>query len=36
MHDIRAGWLTEDEHGYHFAYAPDYLTMEGARPVSLT
>ena len=36
MHAIRAGWLTEYEHGYHFAYAPDYLTMEGARPVSLT
>lgn len=36
MHDITAGWLTEDEHGYHFEYASDYLTMEGSKPVSLT
>lgn len=36
MHDITAGWLTEDEHGYHFAYAPDYLNKKGAKPISLT
>jgi len=35
MHDVTAGWLTEDEHGYHFAYATDYLKMEGAMSVSL-
>lgn len=36
MHDITAGMLTEDEYGYHFAYAPAYLKMEGVMPVSLT
>ena len=36
MHDITAGWLTEDEHGYHFEYAPAYVKIEGAIPVSLT
>ncbi len=36
MHDITAGWLTEDEHGYHFEYAPDYVKIEGANPISLT
>lgn len=36
MHDITAGRLTEDEHGYHFEYAPDYVKMEGVKPVSLT
>jgi serine/threonine-protein kinase HipA len=36
MHDIMTGWLTEDEHGYHFQYAPNYLKMKGARPVSLS
>ena len=36
MHDITAGWLTEDEHGYHFSYDQNYLNREGAKPVSLT
>lgn len=36
MHDITAGWLTEDEHGYHFSYDENYLNQEGAKPVSLT
>ncbi len=36
MHDITAGWLTEDEHGYHFEYASGYLNINKAKPVSLT
>ena len=31
-----AGWLTQDEQGYHFAYEQSYATQAGARPVSLT
>ncbi len=31
-----AGFLTEDEEGYHFIYTPDYLLMKNAIPVSLT
>ncbi|OWY24295.1 phosphatidylinositol kinase [Sphingobacteriales bacterium UPWRP_1] len=31
-----AGWLTQDEWGYHFVYNKDYVTMPDARPVSLT
>lgn len=31
-----AGWLTSDEHGYHFVYDQAYLSQPGARPVSLT
>ena len=30
-----AGWLTQDE-GYHFVYDEAYLSMPGARAVSLT
>ncbi len=31
-----AGWLRQDEHGYHFEYDKDYLEMPAVRPVSLT
>jgi len=31
-----AGWLTEDENGYHFLYDPAYLTFPDVKPVSLT
>lgn len=31
-----AGWLTQDEHGYHFVYDKQYTTSPAARPVSLT
>ncbi len=31
-----AGWLSRDENGYHFQYAPAYLQMKNAKPVSLT
>ncbi len=31
-----AGWLTQDEYGYHFIYDSTYLTNKVARPISLT
>jgi len=31
-----AGWLTQDDSGYHFEYAKAYLNQPEARPVSLT
>lgn len=31
-----AGWLTEDENGYHFEYDEIYAAQRNARPVSLT
>ncbi len=31
-----AGWLTQDDNGYHFEYAQDYLNKIDAKPVSLT
>lgn len=31
-----AGWLTEDEKGYHFQYDKAYLQEGSPRPVSLT
>lgn len=36
MHNLRAGVLTEDENGYHFAYEKEYLEQPEAEPVSLT
>lgn len=36
MHNELAGWLTQDENGYHFQYAPAYLQMKAPKPVSLT
>ncbi len=36
MHDALAGWLTQDEKGYHFQYASDYVNTKDAQPVSLT
>jgi serine/threonine-protein kinase HipA len=36
IEDQLAGWLTQDEQGYHFVYDPVYTAMPGARPVSLT
>jgi len=35
MHDTTAGWLTQDENGYHFQYDPAYLE-KALQPVSLT
>ncbi len=31
-----AGWLTQNEQGYHFVYDKAYATKPNARPVSLT
>jgi serine/threonine-protein kinase HipA len=36
LHGQLAGHLTQDERGYTFAYAPDYLAAATAEPVSLT
>ena len=33
---IAAGTITEDEHGYTFAYDETYLSMPDVQPVSLT
>ncbi len=35
-HDRIAGWLTQDEEGYHFVYDIHYLNSEDPIPVSLT
>jgi len=31
-----AGWLTQDEDGYHFKYEEEYAKLPDAKPVSLT
>lgn len=36
IEDQLAGWLTQDEQGYHFEYHKDYAAKPNARPVSLT
>jgi serine/threonine-protein kinase HipA len=36
MHDRIAGWLTQDDQGYHFMYDPAYLQLKDAEPVSKT
>jgi serine/threonine-protein kinase HipA len=36
IEDQVAGWLTQDEHGYHFAYDSMYVNSSNAKPVSLT
>ena len=36
MHNELAGWLSQDEDGYHFQYAPMYLQLQGSKPISLT
>jgi serine/threonine-protein kinase HipA len=36
IEDQIAGWLTQDEQGYHFVYEKTYSARQGARPVSLT
>ncbi len=36
MHDNIAGWLTQDEDGYHFEYDTAYLEGKEPEPVSLT
>jgi serine/threonine-protein kinase HipA len=34
--DQLAGWLIEDEYGYHFSYDKEYIARLDARPASLT
>ena len=36
MHDLTAGWLTEDDQGYHFEYDSTYLKSEFKESVSKT
>ncbi len=36
MHNKTAGWLIQDEEGYHFAYDQSYLESEAPQPISLT
>ena len=36
VRDNTAGWLTQDENGYHFSYDTNYLGSAGPEPVSLT
>jgi serine/threonine-protein kinase HipA len=36
IEDQLAGWLTQDEQGYHFEYDKAYAAQPNARPVSLT
>jgi len=36
VHDKIAGWLSQDENGYHFLYDPAYTVSKEAEPVSLT
>jgi serine/threonine-protein kinase HipA len=36
IHDRTAGWLSQDENGYHFIYDSNYLNMSDIESVSLT
>ncbi len=36
INDRLAGWLTQDEEGYHFAYDHEYLASIAPKAVSLT
>lgn len=36
MHDRLAGWLIQDEEGYHFQYDTAYLNSEFPQAISLT
>lgn len=36
MNDVTAGWLVQDEEGYHYTYDPVYLQSQMFVPVSLT
>lgn len=35
IHNTTAGWLSQDENGYHFIYDPTYLAINNPEPVSL-
>jgi serine/threonine-protein kinase HipA len=36
IHDTTAGWLWQDENGYHFVYDEWYRTVLDAEPISKT
>lgn len=36
MHEQTAGWLIQDEQGFHFTYDKIYVESSNAMPVSLT
>lgn len=36
VNDKPAGWLTQDENGYHFRYEKNFLESSDAVPVSVT
>ena len=36
INNTRAGWLSQDENGYHFEYDSDYLELYNTEPISLT
>jgi serine/threonine-protein kinase HipA len=36
IHNTTAGWLSQDENGYHFVYDPAYLAINNPEPISLT
>jgi serine/threonine-protein kinase HipA len=36
INEHTAGWLTQDENGYHFIYDPAWLKSRDPEPVSLT
>jgi serine/threonine-protein kinase HipA len=36
IHNATAGWLSQDENGYHFVYDPAYLAINNPEPISLT
>jgi serine/threonine-protein kinase HipA len=36
IHNSTAGWLSEDENGYHFRYDTEYLKADQPEPISLT
>jgi serine/threonine-protein kinase HipA len=36
IYDTTAGWLVEDENGYHFNYDSSYLNTRNPEPISLT
>lgn len=36
MRDTLAGWLSQDENGYHFWYDIEYLNNKDAEAISLT
>jgi len=36
INNTTAGWLVQDENGYHFNYDPTYLAIQHPSPVSLT